>query len=115
MLTTTETNRFKKQLETQRETLQQRLTTLQQSLAAPHQYSEATRERGDDAIVLQAHDDAWDQLAFTRTEFAQVQKALARIDAGTYGTSEVSGKPIPRERLEALPAATTLVDETPPT
>ena len=30
------------------------------------------------------------------------------------GLSEVSGKPIPVERLEAVPYATTLVDEQPP-
>ena len=35
----------------------------------------------------------------------------ARIADGTYGLSAVSGKPIPLERLEALPYATTLVDE----
>jgi RNA polymerase-binding transcription factor DksA len=39
--------------------------------------------------------------------------ALNRIDDGTYGVSEVSGKPIPIERLEAVPYATTLVDEEP--
>lgn len=42
---------------------------------------------------------------------AQVKKALARIDAGTYGVSQVSGKPIPIDRLEAVPSATTLVNE----
>ena len=41
----------------------------------------------------------------------QVVRALSRIDAGTYG--EVSGKPIPIERLEAVPYAATLVDEQP--
>jgi RNA polymerase-binding transcription factor DksA len=44
-------------------------------------------------------------------QLAQVKKALARIEAGTYGTSEVSGKPIPLDRLEAVPSATTLVGE----
>ena len=37
--------------------------------------------------------------------------ALARIEQGTYGYSEVSGRPIPRERLEAIPWATVLVEE----
>jgi DnaK suppressor protein len=41
----------------------------------------------------------------------QIERALQRMDEGTYGTSEVSGKPIPVERLEALPWAATLVDE----
>jgi DnaK suppressor protein len=41
----------------------------------------------------------------------QVERALQRMDEGTYGLSEVSGRPIPLERLEALPWATTTVDD----
>ena len=41
----------------------------------------------------------------------QVNAALERMENGTYGVSEVSGKPIPAERLEVLPWATRLVDE----
>ena len=113
MLTSADIDHFKRRIEAQRATLQQRITSLEGDLAAPEQYDEAL-ERGDEALLLREHDDVWDQLAFARDELAQVQKALARIEAGTYGTSEVSGKPIPRERLEAVPTATTLVDETPP-
>lgn len=40
----------------------------------------------------------------------QVNKALDRIDEGTYGTCEVGGEPIPTARLEANPAATTCVE-----
>jgi len=42
---------------------------------------------------------------------AQVECALQRMDEGTYGLSEVSGRPIPLERLEALPWVTTTVDD----
>lgn len=42
---------------------------------------------------------------------AQVEHALQRMDEGTYGLSEVSGRPIPLERLEALPWATTTADD----
>ena len=38
-------------------------------------------------------------------ELADVEHALRRLDEGTYGTCEVDGKPIPEDRLEALPAA----------
>ncbi|HET7718618.1 MAG TPA: TraR/DksA C4-type zinc finger protein [Acidimicrobiales bacterium] len=38
-------------------------------------------------------------------ELADVEHALRRLDDGTYGTCEVCGKPIPDERLEAMPAA----------
>jgi RNA polymerase-binding transcription factor DksA len=113
MLTSADIEHFKRQIEVQRDELQQRITSLERELAAPEQYDEAL-DRGDDAVLLRGHDDIWDELAFARDELAQVQKALARIAAGTYGTSEVSGKPIPRERLEAVPTATTLADETPP-
>jgi len=36
----------------------------------------------------------------------QVDHALARLDAGTYGICENCGKPIPAARLEARPFAT---------
>jgi len=40
----------------------------------------------------------------------KVRHALARIESGEYGICEVSGRPIPLARLEALPYATTIVD-----
>jgi YteA family regulatory protein len=39
----------------------------------------------------------------------EVDDALARMDAGTYGVCEVCGQPIPTARLEAMPSATTCV------
>lgn len=41
---------------------------------------------------------------------AKVNRALAKMDDGTYGICEVSGDPIPVARLEALPYATTTVE-----
>lgn len=43
-------------------------------------------------------------------ELEEVQAALERIDNGTYGIDEVTGKPIAPERLEAFPTARTNVD-----
>jgi RNA polymerase-binding transcription factor DksA len=37
---------------------------------------------------------------------AEIDNALARIDAGTYGTCAVCGDKIPEERLAAIPYAT---------
>ena len=37
---------------------------------------------------------------------ADVERALAKIDEGTYGTCDACGRPIGEERLEALPWAT---------
>ena len=46
-----------------------------------------------------------------RQTVLEIDAALARIEKGTYGYSEVSGSPIPRERLEALPETTVLAAE----
>jgi DnaK suppressor protein len=40
-----------------------------------------------------------------RDTLRDVEQALARMDAGTYGTCERCGQPIDEERLDALPAA----------
>ena len=40
-----------------------------------------------------------------REELAAVERAEARLAAGTYGLSIESGEPIPDERLEAIPTA----------
>lgn len=39
-----------------------------------------------------------------------IDRALERMEQGSYGTCEVSGKPIPLARLEALPYATTRIE-----
>jgi RNA polymerase-binding protein DksA len=36
----------------------------------------------------------------------QIERALERIDSGTYGLCEDCGQPIPNERLMAIPMAT---------
>ena len=40
-----------------------------------------------------------------------VERALQKIEEGTYGLSDDSGEPIPRGRLEAVPEAIRTVDE----
>jgi DnaK suppressor protein len=44
-------------------------------------------------------------------ELAAVERAERRLAAGTYGLSIESGKPIPDERLEAIPTAERTADE----
>lgn len=40
----------------------------------------------------------------------EIRAALEKMDKGTYGVCETSGEPIPYDRLEANPAARTLVE-----
>lgn len=42
---------------------------------------------------------------------AQIDRALAKIDDGTYGICERCGKPISEERLRARPWATLCIDD----
>ena len=46
-----------------------------------------------------------------RQELEAVERAEARVADGTYGLSIESGKPIPDERLEALPTAERTAEE----
>lgn len=39
----------------------------------------------------------------TAAELAQINRALAKLDAGTYGTCSHCGRPIDARRLQALP------------
>lgn len=44
----------------------------------------------------------------------KIERALAKINEGTYGLSDIDGAPIPLGRLEALPYALTTVDQVDP-
>ena len=46
-----------------------------------------------------------------RRDLEAVERAEARLAAGTYGLSVVSGQPIPDERLEAIPTAERTAEE----
>ena len=46
-----------------------------------------------------------------RRELEAVERAEARLADGTYGLSVESGKPIPDERLEAIPTAERTAEE----
>jgi RNA polymerase-binding transcription factor len=69
----------------------------------PLDAAEQTREQ-DDAI-LRANRD--------RAQLGEIEGALRRMDAGTYGISEVSGDPISFDRLRAVPWARYDSDEEP--
>jgi DnaK suppressor protein len=47
----------------------------------------------------------------SRETISEIDAALDRVRSGTYGYSAVSGIPIPRERLEAIPETTVLAAE----
>lgn len=60
--------------------------------------------------------EAVERIASTATarslavSLSEIDRALAKIDEGTYGTCDDCGREIPRERLEARPAASLCID-----
>jgi DnaK suppressor protein len=76
-----------------------------------------TGEPGDDEdpgnLASELYQDELDEgrAEDLRRDLAAVERAEARLAAGTYGLSIESGKPIPDERLEALPTAERTVEE----
>jgi DnaK suppressor protein len=74
---------------------------------------DAVGDAGDDQADAGAKTFEREQeLALThhsRELLAQSERALARIDEGTYGTCESCGEPIGKARLQAFPRATLCV------
>jgi len=76
--------------------------------------AEVDSEAGDiedaaQSLTAEGMDDAIAESL--RDRLGTIERALQRLDAGTYGRSVRSGEPIPDERLEADPAAELTVDE----
>jgi RNA polymerase-binding transcription factor DksA len=71
------------------------------------QFDEESGE-GDTLAVERDFDLALSAQA--RQQVDEIDAALQRLDAGTYGLCRVSGEPIPRERLQAIPWATEKVE-----
>jgi RNA polymerase-binding transcription factor DksA len=64
---------------------------------------------GDSLVVERERDLALSAQA--RQMIADIDAALQRIIDGSYGLSVISGRPIPRDRLRAIPWARELVEE----
>ena len=100
-----------------------RLTTLRDELLRATQAGEAEEAQIRSQALDEAHeseDDAQklamlelDGTAVERSiqRLTSIERALQKIKDGTYGLSDATGAPIPRERLEAVPEATHTVSE----
>src|SRR5438128_5475922 len=100
----------------QKEKLLQLRDAMVDSMAGVAQGTLRSRAEGSEASAFGMHQadagsDAYDRdfaLSFRSQEqdaLYEIDEALKRIELGTYGKCEMSGKPIPRARLEAIPFA----------
>ena len=98
-----------------RQVLVHRRDALRKALAGDLSSLKELREQssGDmlDAALDSAQDEISSQLAEVESrELAQIENALERMRNGTYGICEMTGKPIPLARLQALPYATMCIE-----
>jgi DnaK suppressor protein len=65
----------------------------------------------DEKAIETENDEVLERLGQSETrEIDAIRRALARLDAGTYGTCERCGDPIGAPRLRALPYATACIE-----
>ncbi|HME41356.1 MAG TPA: hypothetical protein VKG63_20540 [Steroidobacteraceae bacterium] len=69
------------------------------------------REYEDDAQKLAMLETEGNIVNRDNSRLSRVERALQKIDDGTYGFSDLSGQPIPEARLEATPDAINTVQE----
>jgi DnaK suppressor protein len=69
------------------------------------------REYEDDAQKLDMLEKEGNLVGRAVERLARVERALKKIDEGTYGFSDVSGQRIPNDRLDVMPDAINTVTE----
>jgi RNA polymerase-binding transcription factor DksA len=100
----------------QKEKLLQLRDAMVDSMAGVAQDTLRSRAEGSEASAFGMHQadagsDAYDRdfalslLSQEQDALYEIDQALKRIEIGTYGICEMSGKPIPHARLEAIPFA----------
>ena len=93
-----------------------RLEQIRRGFDAEHLHDESEDESTSELSHLAQHSADVGSETFERekdfsileqveAELADVDRALRRLDDGTYGTCEACGHPIGDDRLEAMPAA----------
>lgn len=109
---------FKKRLEQEQEQVEKELSTVGHKnpsdpndwMSNPDEMDIMEADRNEVADRNEERIDNESILNELEIRLNRVKRALEKIDAGTYGRCEVSGEPIPVERLEANPAALTTAE-----
>ena len=109
-----DTDRFRERLQEERRRVQAAIQNLHDE--NPGSIEDDTDDQPSDNHLAETATVTYDrELDNTLEEnservLAEIDAALERIEAGTFGTCEKCGKPIGDERLEALPYATQCID-----
>lgn len=115
-LSKSEIDTLKGQLVEEREELQAQLDAIEEETFAASQ-SELSGEVGLDDEAADAGTATFEREKDLSIEhnvrdlLQKIERALKRIDAGTYGLCERCGKPIAKARIKALPYAELCIDD----
>jgi RNA polymerase-binding protein DksA len=101
----TDTAAARKRLEAKLAELESRLGRIETDLAEP-----LNPDLPDQATEMQDDDSLGGQAELVAREIASIERALDRIEAGTYGTCVQCGAEISEGRLEARPEAALCID-----
>jgi DnaK suppressor protein len=97
-----------------------RLAAMRDELVSSGSTRSATERTPKGGEAKEIEDDAQDLAqseidgtvgAVEERRLRAIERALAKIDEGTYGLSDLSGDPIPKARLEAMPEAVLTIQE----
>jgi DnaK suppressor protein len=75
------------------------------------QHGDEPTEFEDRAQDTAQEDERQAQRDVDQARVERIERALRKIEEGTYGYSDLSGNPIPRARLEATPEAILTLEE----
>lgn len=81
---------------------------LQTELAGLHMHTEVGTQADENAEEMELDELNQNLINRMKKDLEKIEKAMAKIEAGTYGLDD-TGKPIVKERLEALPWADTVI------
>ncbi len=114
-LAKTTLERFRKRLEGEKDRLEELIEDYQRELEEAR-LTESSSDRSPDPGNAEASSMKLEYAKELSIEqntldlLSKVDRALARVEAGTYGVCESCGKAIPVERLDVLPYSTLCVE-----
>jgi len=113
-----DTEKFKLMLEKEQKILEEELSTIGKPNSKNKNSWEATSEKSNDtadenevADKMEELEDNEGILQQLEKQMLDVKKALLEVENGTYGTCEICGSAIEKDRLEANPSARTCIKD----
>lgn len=113
----TDINRYRARLEEEKRTLEEQLQSVgRRNPSNPKDWEAVPQEIGqesdpnDRADQIEHFEENTAILKDLEIRYNEVTGALARMDAGTYGSCRVCGRTIESERLDADPSADTCLE-----